>query len=102
MLKVALLVGETDLLIDGNYLRFANELYRHNHHVGIYLIDSLALHGSDVLANGFTLKQAVSADQAFPTLTPAALADFDVVWILSLGLRQNFLDKVQLLYTLQS
>lgn len=102
MLRVALLVGETDALVDGNYLRFANELYRHNHHVGIYLIDSLALDGADVLASGFTLKGIVRADDPFPALAPTELADFDIVWILSLGLRHNFLDKVQILYTLQT
>ncbi|MEX2490045.1 MAG: hypothetical protein WD356_11040 [Pseudomonadales bacterium] len=101
MPNIAILVAETDALVDGNYLRFANELYRHNHKVSICLMDSIALDGSRVTAAGFTLNGLVSEGDPFPELNRLELADFNVIWVLSLGLRHSFLDKVQLLYTIK-
>lgn len=102
MLNIALLVAETDTLVDGNYLRFANALYDHGHSVSLCLMDSISLDGSRVTARGFTLSQFVSDGDPFPDLDQLALAEFDVIWVLSLGLRHSFLDKVQLLYTVHN
>ena len=99
MLNIALLVAETDTLVDGNYLRFANELHNRDIDVTICLIDSISLHQSDVTVSGFEVIAPLEDGDPFPALQRHSLRDFSHLWILSLGFRQSFLDKMQLLYS---
>jgi glutathione synthase len=101
MPSIALLVAQTDVIVDDNYLRLANELLTRGYAVELGFIDSLAMASSKVVAAVFPLVMPLNAGAPFPPMTARPLADFDTVWILSLGLRNNFLDKFQLLYTLE-
>lgn len=100
MLNIALMVAETDTLTDGNYLRFANELLARDISVTVCLIDSISLMRSSVFASGFKVNSTLEAGDTFPGLSQFLLEDFSHLWILSLGLRASFLDKMQLLYPL--
>ncbi len=98
--KIAFLIAKTDSLVDGNYLRFGNELRARGFTVTFCLVDSISMYGSNVMARGFTLDQEVTDGDAFPALDTFDLTAFSHLWLLSLGLRRNFLDKMQLLYSI--
>ena len=99
MLNIALLVAETDALTDGNYLRFANELKNRGIDVTLCLIDSISLHQSDVTVSGFEAISPLKDGDPFPALQRHSLKNFSHLWVLSLGFRHSFLDKMQLLYS---
>jgi glutathione synthase len=98
--KIAILIAETENIVDGNYLRFGNELSARGHEVTYCLIDTLSLHQSRVSAKGFSAGQPLQDGDAFPLLENFPLEEFPDVWILSLGFRSSFLDKMQLLFSL--
>lgn len=101
-MHVLFLIGETEKIEPGNYSYFCNCLVTGTHQLSLGKIDSLQLSNSEVCA------QVCSVDKPLPVGAPFSvlefhrrcLSAFDVVWILALGLRQSFLDKIQLLYTL--
>lgn len=99
MARTALLIQETPTLEDGNYLRFAHELVKSGHTVDILFIDSLRLLAGQVTANAFSWRPDLKPGSSFPVST-ALKIDHELVWILGLGDRGNFLDKYQLLYSL--
>lgn len=101
-MKVALLIAVSDLVEESNYLRLGNELFRRGVSVTCCFMDSLAMAGSEVVAQGFELKKELAVDQPFPTLDRIALSNYDVIWTLTLGMRHSFLDKVQLLKCLEA
>jgi len=101
MSRIAFLIAETDTVQDGNYLRLGNELTRRGHEVSFCSMESISMANSLVFARGFRPSGPVSADEPFPAPADVSLEDFDVIWVLSLGMRHSFLDKVQLLFTLQ-
>ncbi len=100
MPRIVFLIAETDTLVDGNYLRLGNALLARGSSPVFCLIDSLAMYHSRVVAKGFSVDQAIHDGEPFPELRPFDLAEFDVIWVLSLGLRQSFLDKMQLLHAI--
>lgn len=107
MKRIALIIGKTDRFEDGNYLRFANHLLstrRLSQEMGVWLLlmDSLCLNHNRVSALASQLTEGIVPDQPFPSFSHQWLDEFDVVWILNLGTRAGFLDKIQLLYNLQS
>jgi glutathione synthase len=99
MARIALLIQETPTLEDGNYLRFARELDKSGHSLDILTIDSLRLLAGQVVADAFSWRSNLKPGSSFPLLTERKI-DHDLVWILGLGDRENFLDKYQLLYAL--
>ena len=100
MTKICLLIQYSDHIEDGNYLRIGQALVRSGHEVNCCFIDSLALSASQVTAKGFSLDESLRASDPFPETTPTTLAEHQLIWILSVGNRSGFLDKVQLLYSL--
>lgn len=100
MSQIALLIALTDELQDGNYLRIANECFRRGHTVWLCPVESLAMAESRVLAAGTRLTAMLEPGSSFPASQPVSLEQFDIVWVLSLGMRHSFLDKMQLLYAL--
>ncbi|MFP6806548.1 MAG: hypothetical protein VB957_05125 [Pseudomonadales bacterium] len=100
MLNIALLIAETETIVDGNYRRFANELLKRDIDVTVCLMDSLCLYKSDIRALGFKVNALLEDGVAFPAFQTFAMHDFSDVWVLSLGFRSSFLDKFQLLYSL--
>lgn len=107
MKNIALIIGKTDHLEDGNYLRFANHLLGQKaltQKTGIWLVlmDSICLNHNRVSALASQLTEELAPECPFPSFSHQSLDEFDLVWILNLGTRAGFLDKIQLLYNLQS
>ena len=102
MHNVVLLIAESEVIEDGNYLRFGNELFRRHYQVKLCFLESLAMHRSEVIAEGFDLTSTLKAGDRFPGVSTVELEHADLAWVLTLGKRMSFLDKLQLLYCLQS
>ena len=100
MTKIALLIQQTPALEDGNYLRLGNALRQLGHHVSCCFVDSLALNNGRLEANGFVIEQNLQKNAPFPPATLHQLGEQELIWILSVGDRQTFLDKIQMLYAL--
>lgn len=102
MTRIAFLISKTDHIVDDNYRHFANELLNQGHDVWLGFMDSLSMAHSKVIAALFPLQTPMATGDPFPTTGIQQLETFDTLWILSLGLRRNFLDKYQLLYALEN
>lgn len=102
MNHIAFLIADSDTLQDGNYLRLANECFRRGHEVWLCGMESIGLAGSRAIAHGVRLAAAVAVGEPLPVSKAVHLEHFDTIWVLSLGMRHSFLDKMQLLYTLRS
>lgn len=100
MSAIALMISDNDRLVDGNYLRFANGALAAGHRVWLCPMDSLSMTRGQITARGHCLTAPLVAEDAMPGFTPVSLEEMDLVWVLSLGLRESFLDKAQLLYNL--
>lgn len=99
--KIALLVGKTDTLVDDNYLRFANYFLSQSCDIALVLVDTLCLVQNQVYADAHQVVSRLQPNERFPsTFSQVPLNDFDLCWLLSLGYRGNFLDKIQLLHNL--
>lgn len=99
MARIALLTRHTPLIEDDNYSRLAACLAAEGHEVTCLLIDTLKLDSDSraiLSADGFQWDENHAAGIAFPDCEHRAL-DQDLVWLLSLGERATFLDKMQLL-----
>jgi glutathione synthase len=99
MARIGLLIKQPRTLEDGNYLRFARELDKSGHSIDILFIDSLRLIAGRVTAYAFPWRSHLKAGSPLPKSADCKV-DQDVLWILGLGDRENFLDKYQLLYAL--
>jgi len=97
---ITLLIGETDQVEDGNYFWFANELLRRGFKVKLAPMDSLRLTDSQVSCQIRCLDQPLSMGEPLGPWHSASLENQDIVWVLALGIRHSFLDKIQLLYNL--
>ncbi len=102
MTRIAFLIGATDTIVDGNYRRFANELIRRGHAVALVEMESLALTRSRVTALGKRLTSPCQQGDILGFPDRLQLDEFDVIWVMSLGMRHSFLDKVQLLFALSN
>lgn len=103
--NVLLLIGQSEILSDGNYLRIANELQERGSKVFLALTDNLCLIDSKVQIQALELESRLAAGQPFPSFERQPfreLDSFQICWVLNLGLRESFLDKIQLLGTLKT
>ncbi len=101
MIQVVLMIAETDTVEDGNYLRFGNELLRRGYEVNLCFLESIAMLDSKVIARGFKLCNPLLDGEMFPESHRIDLTQSDLLWVLTLGMRHSFLDKMQLLYCLR-
>ena len=101
MKHIAILIAKSDTIEDGNYLRLGNELLRRGYLVDLCFLESIAMLDSKITADGFRLRMPMAVGDDFPDLDTKPLAQADLAWVLTLGMRHSFLDKVQLLYCLQ-
>ena len=99
--KVCLLIQDSPVIENGNYLHIGQSLLGQAHQVTCCPVDTLRLHASRVVASGFELTPDIRAGDALPTTSTLALETLDLIWIFGLGERSSFLDKVQLLHALQ-
>lgn len=100
MTRIALLAHESDEIQDSNYLRLANAALAREIPVTLCFMEGIGMSAGRVWANGFGLNAAITPGEPFPACQRVFLDEFDVVWVLSLGMRQSFLDKMQILFTL--
>lgn len=103
-MKIALLINETECIELDNYYLFSHQLLTLGHSVSLCCIDSLGMSNTRVTAQGFEANSTfVKVGQPFGELTCSeiTLNHFDLVWILALGFRIGFLDKIQLLHNLE-
>ena len=101
-MRITLLIAVSELIEESNYLRLGNALLERNFSVSYCFMDSLAMHGSKVMASGFQVTKPLVVDAPFPQCQLIDLEQADVVWTLTLGMRHSFLDKIQLLKCLES
>ncbi|MEO2178414.1 MAG: hypothetical protein ABGY96_30575 [bacterium] len=101
MNHIVLLIAQSDTIEDGNYLRFGNTLLARGFTVDLCFMESLSMYDSQITARGFNLSVPASDGDPFPDFHIIQLQEADLVWVLTLGMRQSFLDKIQLLYCLQ-
>jgi glutathione synthase len=97
MPRAALIIHATATIEDGNFPRFARALTQQGYETDILLIDTLGLIDGTVTATGFHWHQSLKTGEIFPD-SKQLTVDHDLIWILGLGDRRNFLDKYQLLY----
>lgn len=102
MSRIALLIGDRERITEGNYRFFSDYLLERGDEVSVALIDSLAMHDASVSAEMVRLDAPLVLGCHLDEMPfeRAVLERMDLVWVLSLGLRTTFLDKVQLLYNL--
>ena len=96
-MSLLFLVHNPKYISDGNCLRLVNAALQQNLDTVIADIDSLCLHKHQIGAKGFAISSPINTGPRNDLSKLYFLADFKTVWILSLGRRDNFLDKIQLL-----
>jgi len=101
MPQVILLISETETIEDGNYLRFSNELLKRGYQLSLCFVDTISMHKSVICAQGFILTTPLKVDHAFQNTHLIDLQEAEFIWVLGIGLRQSFLDKLQLFYCLE-
>jgi glutathione synthase len=99
MSRIALLIQVTPQIEDGNYLRLSRSLSGLGHEIDLIFVDSLRMSVGVVTGVGFSCQSTLSAGEGFPVLSTMPL-DHELAWILSIGERASFLDKIQLLNAL--
>lgn len=97
MKRIALLIKETSFVEDDNFLRFLPALQERGYGVDILFVDTLRLNKNKVEAAGCLDASLLSIGDQWPAPVFQVL-DHDLVWLLGLGERTTFLDKLQLLY----
>jgi|TARA_Y100000310_G_scaffold345590_1_gene466982 glutathione synthase len=104
MAKIGFLIGEAEVVTEGNCLYFTNVLIARGDAVFLCLVESLSLHKSLIKARAAAVETPLQAGQSLADLNfqPTPLDDMDLVWLLALGYRTTFLDKIQLLYNLST
>ena len=96
-MSLLFLIHNTHDISDGNCLRLVNAALQRDLSVVIADIDTLSLHKHHIGAKGFPVSEPVSVGPRNEASELYFLSDFETIWILSLGKRDNFLDKIQLL-----
>ena len=99
MTRLVFLIQTATLIEDDNYLRLAHSAASSGHIVHIAPIDSLRLEHGQITAHCWSFSSDITAGISTPVGSQIPL-DHDFVWILSLGERSSFLDKIQLLYAI--
>ncbi len=100
-MNIILLIAVSDRIEESNYLRLGNELLKRGFNVTCCFMDSIGMRHSQVVAQGFALDRLLVVDDIFPRRETIYLAEADIVWTLTLGMRHSFLDKIQLLKCLE-
>ena len=101
-MKVLLLIGATERVTDGNYLRLHNALLARGHEVRLGHTSGLGLSANRVTAPTSQPVTPLLDGEPFGAFEHREIEDFDLIWVLALGLQHNFLDTVQLLFNLET
>lgn len=100
-MRFCLLTRKIDRIADDNYSLISEALIRRGHVARCAAVDSLRLVHAGLYATGFDWRGGLAPGDRPPATAPIMLEDNDVIWVLGLGERGTFLDKIQLLYTLR-
>jgi glutathione synthase len=103
-MNVTLLMVPTPALSPDNYLLLGNALRERGHHVTLASVDGLSLIAGGLRVQARAVSGPLRAGAPFEDLPPApvCLDEQDLVWLLGLGRRDSFLDKLQLLSGLRA
>jgi glutathione synthase len=96
-MSLLFLIQDTKQIADGNCLRLVNAALQQNVPVAIADIDTLSLHKHHIKVRGFSVIDPLKSGLRQDFSKSFYLSDFETTWVLSLGKRENFLDKIQLL-----
>jgi glutathione synthase len=102
-MKVALLISPTEQLVADNYYLLGRQFLASSHEVDLCTMDSISMARSTVTALAQRFEEPHDPGTPFQSLVTkrADLTAYDLVWILALGLRSSFLDKIQILHNLE-
>lgn len=102
-MKVVFLVNTIKSFEFKNYIILANSIIRKGFDAHFALIDSLSLEKGLVYGDTVRVSALINVGDSLDTNTVRVpLSEFDYVWILSVGQRSSFLDKIQILWLLSS
>ena len=99
MARIALITTFKAAIEDGNPIRFARVLAGRGDQVSLMSMDTLRMESGRIMIDGADYEPGMIINQPMPALQPIPL-DHDFVWVHSLGMRESFLDKIQLLHAL--
>lgn len=100
-MRIAFLVNTIKTFEFKNYMSLANSVFRKGCDAHFALVDTLSLDHDQVCCDTVRLNALIKVGDGFDTsMVRTRLDEFDYVWVLSLGQRQTFLDKIQLLWLL--
>ena len=99
VVSILFLIHEKPEDLRCNLQLFTEAAIKANIQVAWGIIDSLELSGRAVLVRGSILKNSASL-ASYEASSNLSLSDFETIWVLSLGHRSTFLDKIQLLHLL--
>ncbi|MEC7369811.1 MAG: hypothetical protein VX709_11050 [Pseudomonadota bacterium] len=96
-MSLLFLIQNTKQIDDGNCLRLVNAALQQNMRIAIADIDTLTLHKHHIGVRGFSVLNTLKGGHREDLSKHFLLSEFKTTWVLSLGKRENFLDKIQLL-----
>ncbi len=102
-MKICFLTNsQTQLSNSENRLYLANGALEMGHEVFFAFIDTLASHEGQIFARIASVDSPLSTEMSLADLhySQDKLSKYDVVWILSMGVRETYLDKMQILQLL--
>ena len=100
MPSILFLTGDYPEIADDNCLRLANEFQQRGYDVWLGLTDTLILENNEVRIRAFCLQGKLLTGQPYPPVIISPwqpLARYDLCWLLNLGMKDSFLDKIQLI-----
>lgn len=102
-MRVVFLVNTIKNFEFKNYMFLANSVFRKGFDAHFALVDTLSLENGLVYGDTVRVNALINVGDSLDTNTVRIpLSEFDYVWILSVGQRSTFLDKIQILLLLPS
>jgi glutathione synthase len=102
MKKICFLLNKIERIEPHNYYLLCNAAIDLNHKVCLCDIDTLKGVHDKIIADTVSVEKPLDINEQLTT-KPAStdLAGFDLVWLMSFGMRKSYLDKIQMLNLLQ-
>ncbi len=102
MKKICLLLNKIERIEAHNYYMLCNAAIDLNHRVCLCDVDTIKLAHDKIIADTISVENHLVIDEYLPGKPVSTdLAGFDLVWVMSFGMRNSYLDKIQLLNLLQ-
>jgi glutathione synthase len=102
MKKICFLLNKIERIEPHNYYMLCNAAIDLNYKVCLCDIDTLNLAHDKIIANTLSVENhLVIGEHLAGKAVSTDLAGFDLVWLMSFGVRKSYLDKIQMLSLLQ-